>query len=427
MMKIPSLLSFACCVAVLSVQNLAVADWPVFHGPKGDNFSAETGLLKSWPENGPKLLWTASGIGNTEFPGYSGVVIANEIAYTTGNVKQGDDDKKANSCVFALDAKTGKKLWQYDNGPGWTGHYPGDRSTPTVDGDRVYAFSARGMLVCLEAKSGKEIWKRDLFKEYDANLPVWAYAESVVVDGDKLICWPGGKKASAVALDKKTGREIWTSPGSSMVAGYATTLIFEHEGIRIYANTNQFGFLAIRADNGERLFFYEHKTSYDINATMLYYQDGKILISSGYGSGTELLKLTIKDGKASVEQIWQEKKLDNQHGGLIVLDGYIYGSSHHYKRGVWLCLKWDDGSVAWENRGVGQGCISYADGMLYCMGEAEDGKLALVKATPEKYEEICRFNLPEEGAGKFWAHPVVCNKKLYVRHAASVYCYDIAQ
>lgn len=432
-MKIFSSLFVACfgfCLlaqATLTQTALLATDWPVFHGPKGDNISTETGLLNSWPKDGPTLLWQAKDIGNTEFPGYSSVTIADGIAYTTGNVKQNDNDKAVNSVVFALDTKTGKELWKYDNGPGWTGHYPGDRSTPTVDDGRVYAFSSRGMLVCLDAKTGKEFWKRDLIKEYEATLPVWAYAESPVVDGDKLVCWPGGKKASVVALNKKTGETLWETPGFDSVSGYATMAVFEHGGLRAYANMNQHGLLIVRADNGKRLLFYEHKTAYDVNATMPYYKDGKILISSGYGSGTELLELSVDGDKASIKQIWQEKKLDNQHGGLIVHNGYIYGSSHHYKRGVWLCLKWEDGSIAWENRGVGQGGVAFADGMLYCLGEAEDGKLALVKATPEKYEETGRFNLPEEGAGKFWAHPVVSDKKLYIRHAASIYCFDIAE
>ncbi len=398
--------------------------------------SPETGLLKSWPEAGPKLLWKVDTLGNTEFPGYSGVTVAEGRIFTTANVKSGDNDKEAHSFVIALDAASGKLLWQYDNGPGWTGHYPGDRSTPTVDGSvdgsangsaRVYALSSQGRLACLESATGKEIWARNIREEYNVKLPTWSYAESPVIDGEKLICWPGSKDAAVLALDKMTGKTIWATPGTDHLAAYATTAIFEQAGLRIYANMNQKGLVGVNAKTGEPLFFYEHLTDYDVNATMPVYHDGHILISSGYGTtGTQLLKLTVSGDKASVEQVWQEKKLDNQHGGLVVFDGYVYGSANKYKGGNWLCLKWEDGSIAWDERGVRQGSVSYADGMLYCMSE-KDGTVALVKATPEKYEEAGRFALPEEGAGLYWAHPVICGGKLYLRHAKFLYCYDVAK
>ncbi len=426
--------TFSFCLAILLIPALNAAEqasspsWPVFHGPKGDNISTDTGLLKSWPEGGPKLLWKTETLGNTEFPGYSGVTVADGMLFTTGNAKtDGQTDKDAHSYVFALDAATGKQLWQYDNGPAWTGHYPGDRSTPTVDGDRVYALSAMGRLACLEAKTGKEIWAKDVVKDYEVKLPTWAYAESPVVDGDKVVVWPGGKKAAAVAFNKLTGEEIWATPGVDELGNYATMAIFEQDGLRMYGNMTQKGFLIVNAKTGEQLAYHAHPTKHDINATMPFYSDGKILLSSGYATtGTVLLKLTVADGKVALEQLWQEKKLDNQHGGLIVVDGCIYGSSHHYKGGIWLCLKWEDGSIAWEERGVRQGSVSYADGMLYCMSE-KDGTVALVKATPEKYEEVSRFVLPEEGAGLYWAHPVICGGKLYLRHSQFLYCYDVAE
>jgi len=399
--------------------------WPMFHGATGDNFSPETGLLTVWPEDGPKLLWKTDGIGNTEFPGYSTVVVGDGRVYTTGNVKVGEDDKPANAFVFCLDEKTGEILWKYDNGPGWTGHYPGDRSTPTLDGDCLYAVSAMGRLVCLDARTGDEIWACQLLEVYEAKLSTWAHAESVVIDGDKVIAWPGGKKASVVALDKKTGKTIWETPGSDDVAGYATALIFEMDGRRMYANMNQKGLLIVDAQTGEKLLFHEHVTKFDINATIPYYFDGKMLITSGYGTGSELLQLKLADGKLVAERIWENKKFDNQHGGIIILDGTVYGAAHNYKQGIWIAMRLSDGEILWEDRGVGQGCCSFADGMLYCMGE-KSGTVGLVKPSPEKYEEISRFTLPE-GAGMAWAHPVICGKKLFLRRDNVVYCFDIAK
>ncbi len=418
---------FSLFLAFVPTLSAAEPSWPVFHGPKGDNKSTDTGLLKSWPDGGPKLLWKIDTLGNTEFPGYSGVTVADEKLFTTGNVKNGDDEKEANSFVFALDTATGTEIWRYDNGPGWTGHYPGDRSTPTVDGDRVYAFSSLGRMACLELATGKEIWARNIRDEFSAKLPTWSYAESPVIDGDVLLCWPGSQEAAALALDKMTGKTIWATPGTEQLAAYATTIVFEQDGLKIYANMNQKGLIGVNAKTGEQLFFVDHPTSYDVNATMPVYQNGRILTSAGYGTtGTQQFKLTVSGDKVSVEKVWHEKKLDNQHGGLVVLDGYIYGSAHKYKGGNWLCLKWEDGSIAWDEQGVRQGSVTFADGMLYCMSE-KDGTVALVKATPEKYEEISRFMLPEEGAGLYWAHPVVCGKKLYLRHAQFLYCYDVAE
>ncbi|MDR2756924.1 MAG: PQQ-binding-like beta-propeller repeat protein [Planctomycetaceae bacterium] len=410
-----------------SILEAANPSWTVFHGFKGDNISPETGLLKSWSAEGPKLIWKAEGLGDTEFPGYSSVTISDGRIFTAGNVRLGDSDQTANAFLFALDAKTGKEIWRYSNGSGWTnkGHYPGERSTPTVDGDRVYTYSAIGRLACVHAVTGQKIWDRNIQEDYVTQLPTWAFAESVIVDGDKVICWSGGVKASVVALDKMTGKTIWETPSNKEIGNYATMTIFEHDGIRIYANMNQKGLLGVRADTGEKLFFHPHETQFDIMATTPYYFNGKILVSSGYAKGTALLQLTTNDGKISLKELWSEKKFDNQHGGIIVKDGYIYGAAHRYKKGIWMCLKLEDGSIAWEHPGIGQGSIAYADGLLYCFSE-KDGTVSIVKTNPEKYEEVSRFSLAEEGSGLFWAHPVICDKKLYLRHAGFLYCYNIA-
>ncbi|MDR0869851.1 MAG: PQQ-like beta-propeller repeat protein [Planctomycetaceae bacterium] len=409
-----------------SVVFAAGPEWNVFHGPKGDNISPDTGLLRQWGEGTPKLLWKNDKIGDTEFPGYSGAVFADGKIFTSGNVKQDGEEKKAHEFIYALDLN-GKELWKYDNGPGWTGHYPGDHSTPTFDGGKVYAFSPQGQLVCLDANTGKEIWKRQVKEEADAKLPNWGYAESPVVDGEKVIVCPGGKKVAVYAVDKLTGKTIWETPGNGDLAGYATVKVVEQDGLKIYFTMNQNKLLGIRAKDGKKLIEYDHPTQYDINATMPYYKDGKVLITAGYGdqgTGAKLLKLTVKGDEASVEQIWHEKKLDNQHGGIIVWDGYIYGAAHKYKGGAWLCLKFDDGAIQWEDRKVGQGSIAFADGRLYLYAE-KDGTVALVKPNPEKFEEVSRFQLPE-GPGMYWAHPVICGKKLYLRHATVLYCFDIA-
>jgi outer membrane protein assembly factor BamB len=403
--------------------------WTVFNGLGHDNISNETGLLKTWGTEGPKLLWKNSGIGNTEFPGYASVTVADGRIFTAGNVKVAQSDKTADSVVFALDEKTGKEIWRYNNGSGWTDNtkFPGERGTPTIDGDRLYAYSSVGILACLEAKTGKEIWKRNLREDYIAQLPEWAYAESVVIDGSNVIVWSGGVKVSVAALDKMTGKTVWTTPPTGEIGNYASMTAFDYKGIRFYVNMTQKGVLAVNAATGEKLFYHPHETKYDINANTPYYcGDGKLLVISGNASGAEMLQLNVTDNKVTVNVLWKEPKLDTLHGGFIVKDSYIYAAAHNYKRGIWLCVKLDDGKIVWENRGPSEGAVSYADGLLYLYSEKE-GNVALVKPSPEKYQEVSRFTLPEEGAGMYWAHPVICGKKLFLRHAEFLYCYDIAE
>ena len=427
---------FHCFIAVLFCHVITAAEpsWTVFHGTHRDNVSPETGLLKSWQEGGPPLLWKVNYIGNTEFPGYAGVTVAEGRVFTAGNVKTGDSDQNALSVVFALDEKTGNEIWRYRNGPAWVdkGRFPGERSTPTVDGNRVYAFSSFGFLACLEAATGKEIWAKNVRDEYEAKMPEWAYAESPIIDGSKVICWIGGEKAAVVAFDKMTGKVIWETPGTGVRGNYATMIAFDYADRRIYVNMNQTGVLAVDGNTGEKLFDMPHKTSYDVMATMPYFFDGKLLIISGYGTGSKLYKLDVNGKTITPVEVWAEPKLDNMHGGTVIKEGYVYTATHHYKQGRnWMCVKLEDGSIVWEQNipDVGMGAITCADGMLYCVSE-KDPTVALVKATPEKYEEAGRFTLPTDeeggGTGMCWAHPVVCGKKLYLRHGKVLYCFDVA-
>ena len=422
-MKIYSLTLFICLFAFLS-GSAAEPSWPVFHGPKGDNMSTETGLLTSWPEGGPKLLWKTDKLGSG-LAGYAGVAIADGKIYTSGNVEEGDETF---SMVFCLDAKDGKIVWTYKNGPAWTDGrmHPGTRSTPTIDGDYVYDETPVGQIACLDKNTGKMIWTKNILADFEAKNITWALSESVVIDGDNLICTPGGEKASVVALNKKTGAVVWTTPGTDQLTNYATVQIFEFEGRRIIAAMNQKGGLCVDAKTGKLLFLFPHETRFDINATIPRYFDGHLFITSGYGTGSQLLKLSKDGDGVKYEQVWENKAFDNQHHGVVIIDGHVYGSTHNYKGGIWLCVRLSDGEIVWEDRGVTKGSCTFAEGLIYGMNE-KDGTVGIFKATPEKYEEISRFQLPEEGEGPFWAHPVVCGKRLYLRHAQFLYCYDIAR
>jgi len=385
--------------------------WPRFHGPNNDNLSTDTGLLKKWPEGGPRLLWTAKGLGH----GYASVTLADGLIYTAGN--KGDK-----TMVTALDLD-GKTVWQKENGEGWTGSYPGARGTPTLDGDRLYHESPLGDVICMNAKTGEKLWGLNILKEFDAKNIEWALAESLLIDGDRVICAPGGAKASLAALDKNTGKTVWTTKSTGISTSYASAVIGQCQGLRILFTMNSKAFLAANADNGEFLFTVPHETKYDVNATSPIYHDGHVFICSGYGSGSAQFKLKVDGQKASVQQAWQSKELDNHHGGVILLDGYLYGASQDKNRGAWVCLEWKSGEKMCAERGVGKGSLTYADGMLYTLSEQRD--MGLVPATPKEHKVVSRFKIPSGGEGPSWAHPVVCGGRLYVRHSDRLFAYDV--
>jgi outer membrane protein assembly factor BamB len=389
----------------------AAASWPRFHGPKGDNISSETGLLKKWPGGGPTLAWKTAGLG----AGFASVSLAHGLIYTAGNL----NDK---TTITALDMD-GDIKWQVANGPAWTGDSPGSRGTPTIDGERLYHESPSGEVVCLNAKTGERIWGLNILKDFEGENIQWALAESLLIDGDRVICCPGGKKASVAALDKNTGKTVWTTPSTGDKAGYASPLLAEHKGLRMILTMTQRAAIGVNADNGDLLFRHEHKTEWDVNATTPIFHDGELFISSGYGSGSELLKLTVDGKKASVERVWQSKELDNHHGGVILLGGYLYGAAHNRNGGGWVCLDWKSGKKMYADRGVGKGSASCADGMLYTY--SEDRNVGLVEPTPESHNLVSRFKIPGGGQGPTWPHPVVCGGRLYLRHGDLLFAYDV--
>ena len=388
--------------------------WPRFHGPSGDNLSTETGLLKAWPEDGPPLVWTATGMGE----GYSGVALAGGKIYTAGNVG-------GKTVVTALDLD-GKTLWQAECGKPWTSGPGGTRSTPTIEGDRLYYETPYGDVYCLDAGTGEEIWTVNILDRFSSKNITWSLAESLIVDGDRIICLPGGPKASVVALDKTTGETVWAAASADEdLAGYATLSLVEQDGLRIILTMTAKALIGINADGGELLFRFPHKTNYDVNATTPIYHDGQIFITSGYGTtGSVMVRLTVDGARASVEKVWESRELDNHHGGVILLDGYIYGAAHNFNSGKWICLDWKTGEMKYAERGVGKGSLTYADGMLYTYSEKRD--VGLVPATPAAHEVVSSFKTPSGPDGPTWAHPVVCGGRLYLRHGDNLYAYNVS-
>ncbi len=367
----------------------SLPDWPRFHGPKGDNISRETGLLKKWPEKGPKLLWTRKGLGD----GFGCPSIATGLIFVSGNV----NDK---TTITALD-RDGHIRWQVAAGDAWKEAVPGARSTPTIDGACLYHESPLGQIVCLNARTGKELWSVNILKTFDAANVTYGLAESVLIDGEHLVCSPGGNHASLVALDKHTGKTVWAAKSAGDPAGYATPRLIEYQGLRILLTMSQKALLGVNADNGELLFRHPHEVpTFEINATAPIFHDGQIFITSGYGFGSQMVKLRIDGQKASVATLWKSRELDNHHGGVVLLDGYLYGAAHQRNGGRWICLAWNDGAKKYAEKGVGKGSLTYADGMLYCW--SENGHVGLVPPTPERHQPVSRFAAAPGGEGPTW-------------------------
>jgi len=402
-------------VVIVSASVLCAADWPVFHGPKGDNKSPDTGLLKKWPEGRPKLLWTADFIGH----GWSGVTISGDRIYTSGNV--GDL-----SMVFCLD-KAGNKVWEKDNGPAHTEGrtYPGTRGTPTIDGEVLYDVSARGEVTCYDAKTGEKKWNRNLLKDYDAPMPRWILGHSTVVDGNNLICMVGGAKALAVALNKKTGETALEYPPASggTPTSYMTPYFFEFERIRVLALMSNGTVEGYEANTGKKLFSFPWRNRTGTNVTPPIYRDGHLFVSSGYGYGAEGYKLAKNaDGTITATKLWHTESFDNHHHGLVLVGDWVYGTT---SRGNWGAVNFLTGEVGYLARPVGeQSSVHYADGLIYVLSQ-DSATVILWDPKPTEFVELGRFQLPNEAEGKSWAHPVVLDGKLYLRHAQYLYCYDV--
>ena len=401
-------LVIAALVSHNAVAAEAAPEWPQFHGPRRDNLSTETGLLKRWPEGGPKRLWTASGIGY----GFSTVAVADALLYTTGNI--GKD-----TVITALDL-TGKTLWQARNGPAWQREVPGTRSTPTIDGRRLYHENADGDIACLDAKTGRTIWSVNILRTFNGRNIRWGLAESLLVDGDRVVCVPGGRTVSMAALDKTTGKTVWTCRGAGDKPGYASPVLIDYKGLRQIVTMMSASIVGVHADTGKLLWRHDHKAYEDETVSTPVFHDGLIAVSTLGPGAARCLRLTVAGQTASVQEVWHTGVLDNHHGGILALDGYIYGTK---VRSTWVCLDFKTGTVMYKADGVGKGSLTYADGMLYTYSEG--GRVGLVKATPKSHDLISQFQIPKGGKGPAWAHPVVCGGRLYLRHGNFLYCYDI--
>ena len=392
-------------VILLSVSTVSAVDWPRFRGPAGDGQSSETGLLKKWPAEGPKELWSFEGLGT----GFSSVAVADGMIYTTGLI--GKD-----GFLFAFDLD-GNLKWKVNYGPEWTGPHPGTHSTPTIDGDHLYLMSGHGRIACYNAKNGQRIWCRDTLDEFDGENIRWGIAESVLIDGEKVICTPGGKNATVVALNKMTGQTIWTTKGLSERSAYCSPFAINRDTKHLIIIMVQQSIVGIDASNGTVCWRYPHKVKYDISAVTPVYENGRMYVTNGYRQGGHMFELSA-DG-SSLQKKWSEKSLDVHHGGVVLVDGHIHGAS---TRGQWICLELATGKVKFSNKLVGKGSVIYVDGMLY--GYGEKGIVGLIKINPTGYNMVSSYKITK-GTDEHWAHPAISDGRLYIRHGNALMCYDI--
>jgi outer membrane protein assembly factor BamB len=391
--------------------NVAAHDWPQWRGPDRSDVSKETGLLKSWPAEGPKRVWLFENAGS----GYSGPAIADGKFFTVGT-------RDGSEILLVLDANTGKELWTAKLGAvldnAWGN---GTRGTPTVDGDRVYAMTGIGEVVCVSVANGKVLWKVTM-KSLGGEVPKWGFSESVLVDGNKVVCTPGGSKGAVAALDKLTGKVLWQSKHFTDPAHYSSIVPATINGTAQYVQRTEKSIVGIAASDGKLLW----KTDFPFGRTAVIptpiVRGNEVYVTAGYGAGCKMVRIGAGN---EVTVVYENKVMKNHHGGAILVGDYVYGNADP----GWVCQDFKTGKEVWSHRGFGKGAIGCADGMLYCLEESS-GTVVLVDASPAGWKEHGRFKLDPQTKirserGRIWTHPVISNGKLYLRDQDLIYCYDV--
>lgn len=383
----------------------AATDWPQWRGVDRTGKSRQTGLLKEWPADGLEPTWSISGIGE----GYSTPTVADGTVYVLGAL--GDDEK-----IFALNVADGAEKWRADLGRKTEGGgFQGPRGSPTVDGNFVYAIGSDGELVCAKRNDGTVAWRKNLKRDFGGKHGGWDYTESPLIDGDKLICTPGGDTSTMVALKKTDGSVIWKGVADSLrgsgytTAGYSSPIKATIAGVEQYLNFFHGGVLSFAATDGKPLWHYDHPANGTANCSTPIVQGDYVFAASGYGTGGGKAKVSRSGGSWRVSEEYFVPKFQNHHGGFVLVDGFLYGANDTSL----LCVDWKTGAVRWQDRSVGKGSIAYADGMLYV--RSEKGPIALVEASPTGYQERGRFSQPQPSGKQAWPHPVIAADSLFIR------------
>jgi outer membrane protein assembly factor BamB len=395
-----------CLIALALVAIAGAADSPQWRGTNRDGKSADTGLLAQWPAGGPRLVWKAQGLGE----GYSSFAVVGNRLYTQG--QQADRE-----FVLALDVATGRQLWKTPAGRAINDDKGnGPRGTPTVDGNRLYALSADGTLVCLDTDTGKRVWGADFVADFKGRAPHWGYSESPLVDGDRVIVAPGGPGAAIVALHKATGAVVWKSQSDG--AAYSSAIPFDAGATHGLAILTSSASVGLNTKDGALLWRYTKVANRVANIATPIVAHDYVFVSTDYGTGCALLKLTPQGTSVQAAEVYFNKDMRNHYTTSVLVGDYLYG----FSSSILTAMEFLTGKLAWRDRSVGKGNCTYADQRLYCMGE--DGAVALIEPTPKAYTEISRFQIPR-GSNPTWTPPVVANGRLYLRQQDNLYSYDI--
>lgn len=435
----------ACATAI---SNASANDWPQWQGPDRNGVSKETGLLQEWPAEGPALAWKVGDLGG----GFSAPSIVGGRIFGMSN--RGSDE-----VVWALSEKDGKELWTTRLGPAYAGQRmsqgsEGPGATPTIDGDRLYVVGDGGDLVCLKVEDGSIVWGKNFVTDFGGTAPNWAYRESPLIDGNKVIGTPGSTSAMLVALDKRTGNTIWksqmpdSSGGDSGVRGgrggrgggsgaaYSSAIAIDFEGQRQYVQFTTKAVIGIAASDGRLLWQWDQPANnFGINVTTPVYHDGMVFATSAYGKGGGVAKLKQgANGQLNAEEVWFSRDMQNHHGGVAIIDGAIYGGNGGNGTGYLVCLDFKTGEILWNEgdpgkRRVRKGSVAVADGRIYYRIDTEArgaaDEMILIEPSRKEYLERGRFRIPNPSGVHSWAHPVIANGKLYVRDQGNLFCYDI--
>ena len=420
----------AVIVATMTALDLAATtaptaggNWPQWRGPKRDGVSTETGLLTSWPQGGPPLVFTAKGLG----AGFSSVAVVSGRILTMG-------DRRDGQYVIALNEDTGAELWATRVGGRHDDEYGGPRATPTIDGDLAYVTDTDGDVVCLEAATGRERWRRSMPEDFGGRMmSSWMFAESPLVDGDRVVVTPGGVKAAMVALDKMTGRDIWRASFGSIGrngldgAGYSSIVISNGAGVKQYVQLMGRGLVSIRAADGWFMWGNNSVANNIANISTPVVSGDYVFASTGYQTGAVLMQLAPgSDGRVNATEKYflDSGTLQNHHGGFVLLDGVVYGGNGH-NQGFPFAMDLQTGRMLWNRaRGAGTGsaAVTAAEGHLYF--RYQDGTMALIAANPKQYELKSSFQIPGVSHPS-WSHPVVTGGRLYLREQDALYVYNI--
>jgi hypothetical protein len=405
------LLAFSALFALSFTYGNEKSDW---QGPNRDCIYPAKNLLKQWPENGPGLAWSFEGLGY----GHSAVAVANNKVFVTG-VK---DTIESVGTLFSFDLK-GNLLWKKEYGKDFALNFHGTRSTPVVVDDLIYIESGMGAVYCLNTETGDEVWTVDFIKDFGVDSVIqFGYSESVLIDGDNLICVPGGKTNNVVALNRFTGKIVWSSPGNEEIATYNSPVLINHNGKKLVIAMTSHSVMGFDAATGEKYWRVEQTQQNKIHANTPVYADGKLLIASAgreKTSGIVMLQLS-EDGKSVIE-IWRNNKLMNLMGGMVKLGDNLYLSA--YLKPDWQVIDWNTGQMKIQNKELGGGSVIYADGLFYCYAE-NDGEVALMEASPEQIKIISKFKV-QLGTDQHWARLVIENGLLFVRHGNALMAYKI--